>query len=889
MSHSTNFAGDDRYAKLAPLAVGESAFADDRFDFDQLKLVEKPDNARNSQDLPRTLKDCEGYLNRLPLKPPNVDQKNPKTIVDMVNILTNPSAAAVFSKSSSVTPPKSIPSNIHGHTAPVAVPSSSSSSTSSSGAGARRPHPPSSSQKVSKKSVGVGRAVRDEGSPSAMYDYDTSEVMKKQLSLTKKKISHVPAPLTLGHIVRPGCISFYKKDGRTYAVGEGRWLLPSPKASWCCRNVSLDQDVINPANTQVLIIRVLKGEVGLVMEQGTERLLDVGTHVYNSGTVSLVGKRCYSRDNYFMHGRYHYLRVPRGKLAKVWAEVVKDGVRSEVPRLLGEGEHYIDSSIFQYVPGLVNESDPYIEHGSVHIISVPKGSVAKVMHDTKPRLLGMGDHVVESTQFEFLGTESIISNLCIVHETITILRVPLGKIALAWKDNVSVFISRPGLYEWDSPDFEFVEYKNADERLIQLGAKKIVLVHTGWVGVTYDEGRLKILPNGRHTINSSSHIFHRFLSTQEKSLRLVTLSESEKLARKSIAVPADNGRNSTRSRSRRGESSHARSSVELEGCDLTVCETRDLVKVGLRADVFYSIEDPEKCLNKIDSDELEDLVRETAVSTLTNIVRSTTLNEIAQSKHVSVAGTDTDDIPVAEGSDLGGNPPPSAPMRIFFDKAHDEFMSKLHDDFMQRYGVSVSNIRIESFKIMDTELAESISKHALTTAQIENEMANLEGKSLISTTEERTAAEVKNIAAEAEALALKTVSDAKNQRKIDAARADAEALRIAASAKAEAEAEAILAKAKAEAEAIRLKAAAEAQRAEQLSKTSLGEQESLLGLYSNMVVKSSQGVEKVIYLDPSVNRDSPFALGSLENLNRDLHALTKIGIATGERKEAPHQ
>ena len=39
--------------------------------------------------------------------------------------------------------------------------------------------------------------------------------------------------------------------------------------------------------------------------------------------------------------------------------------------------------------------------------------------------------------------------------------------------------------------------------------------------------------------------------------------------------------------------------------DLTACEAKDLVKVGIRADVFYSIEDPEKCINKIDTDELE--------------------------------------------------------------------------------------------------------------------------------------------------------------------------------------------------------------------------------------------------------------------------------------------
>lgn len=35
---------------------------------------------------------------------------------------------------------------------------------------------------------------------------------------------------------------------------------------------------------------------------------------------------------------------------------------------------------------------------------------------------------------------------------------------------------------------------------------------------------------------------------------------------------------------------------------------------------------------------------------------------------------------------------------------------------------------------------------------------------------------------------------------------------------------------------------------------------------------------KVIYLDPSVNKDSTFALGSFDGLNRDLHAMSKLGI-----------
>jgi uncharacterized membrane protein YqiK len=153
---------------------------------------------------------------------------------------------------------------------------------------------------------------------------------------------------------------------------------------------------------------------------------------------------------------------------------------------------------------------------------------------------------------------------------------------------------------------------------------------------------------------------------------------------------------------------------------------------------------------------------------------------------------------------------------------------------------------------------------------------------LISTTRERTAADVRNINAQAEAEALKTQADAENQRRIERAQAEAESLRIAARVKAEAEAEAILLKAKAEAEAIRLKAAAEAERAEMISRTSLGQQEALLKIYSDMVVRSNEGVDKIIYLDPSVNRDSPFALGSLNNLNMDLHALTTMGIAAGE-------
>jgi len=77
-----------------------------------------------------------------------------------------------------------------------------------------------------------------------------------------------------------------------------------------------------------------------------------------------------------------------------------------------------------------------------------------------------------------------------------------------------------------------------------------------------------------------------------------------------------------------------------------------------------------------------------------------------------------------------------------------------------------------------------------------------------------------------------------------------------------------------------LKAAAEAERAELLSQTSLGKQQSLFEIYADMVKASNQGVSKVVYMDPSVNTNSPFTMASLDGLNRDLHSLTKLGVLT---------
>mmetsp|Transcript_5651 Transcript_5651/g.10207 ORF Transcript_5651/g.10207 Transcript_5651/m.10207 type:complete len:487 (+) Transcript_5651:271-1731(+) len=190
----------------------------------------------------------------------------------------------------------------------------------------------------------------------------------------------------------------------------------------------------------------------------------------------------------------------------------------------------------------------------------------------------------------------------------------------------------------------------------------------------------------------------------------------------------------------------------------------------ISANGMNAIAYPEKCIRNIHLDELEDLVRKTTLATLTNIIRSAALNQIANSEHVSANG-------VSSTSGSGFPPMPqatSAPLRplalMFLERAHGDLMSKLQDDFYRRYGVDIVNIQMGYMKIMDNECLYQILKQALTTTRVEHELANLHlhGQSLILTQKECTPAEVPDITVSAEA---KKLMDAENEseRKIEAA------------------------------------------------------------------------------------------------------------------------
>jgi regulator of protease activity HflC (stomatin/prohibitin superfamily) len=695
-------------------------------------------------------------------------------------------------------------------------------------------------------SIGTGTSnLADEIRPCNSKDGDM-DAIAKACNDAMDGWSPVVGCNPLGSLVPPGCIRFADYQGRTYAVGPGRWMLKPSKylgyLSWsdwdCVKLMESNQSEKGTAS----IVRIAPDEIGLAYENATEPvLLGPGLHVYNTPSFKFV-KKVGVQEAYFHHGIFHVLRVKRGTFALVWENPTQ-------PRILREGTYAVKSPNFSFSK-FVNVEEHYIKHGTIHIIQVPKGHVAKVFENMTPKLLSIGVHMVDHPNFHFDGLELLSSSL-IKHGTITRFRVGQGEIGLASWRNEAVFIDVPGTYEIDSPDFVYLQSQSVSNKLLHNGNKKVVTVFSGEVGLSYRAGCLDVMEPGRHIISAADHYFDSFLSTQQHALRLKDTASS--------------------------------SSKE----DEIVAETKDFVKVGICADIFYSIADANKTVVRVGKDGVHELVMETAIGTLTNIIRSTALNEIAQSQNV--ADAPTVQAPSSDPMTAQALGQPSAP--LFFDRAHDEFLARLHDDFLERYGIEISNIRMASCRIMDSELSKAISEQALTTAQTENKLANLKGQTEIATAEQERQSRVEQLRAEQEARALNVRTESQAKAQLDQANSLAKAKSVevtqeaeAKIAQARAEAEAIKLKAEAEASAIETKAKAEAERARRLSETPLGAQLALLELWSGTVEKSNEGISKVVYCDPSVQLaaggGNPLGLHGLNTLQGELSKLSGIGNPT---------
>jgi len=750
----------------------------------------------------------------------------------------------------------------------------------------------------------------------------------KSIVATKSQMS--------SHLVKEGRIGLYEHNSRICAVGPGRWWLGRGfnRARWQKEFSLTDTDT---TLQQLSVFRVPKGKLGLAMYNGSPMLLDEGYHVYNDPLFTF-SNHVDINQNYIHHGNLHFIRVPRGYMAKIKVD--------NKPYLLEEGEYGFDELVFEFSgqkkpptnaslllpkrPALVDQpisdaaqdlqtqthhqlreqrltrarkekqlrevsikenaqachdhlsqnagckfvssNDYIIGHDTLSRIIIPEGYCAKVMIDGKPKLITEeGQHTFNTPLFQFDGFESLAQKV-IEYQTITRFQVSKGEVALVWEENQPKFLDKPDVYQFESSHFRYEMSVDATDPIIELGSRKRIMVRDGEAGVSYKNGVLHILEKGTHDIDDAQHRFEDIVTTKQQS-ELLSSAKS-----RSRDLPAD----------------------------MMSCETKDLVNIGVKAEVFYRIRDPAKVVREVGIAVTESglrryqmLVRDTAIATLIAIIRSTSLNEIAQSKEPSTVPVPAPSQafasdrmhPVAslpygqlqDSAELTAFAAPSEVMPAmtmqqpsaptFFDKVHDDFINRLHDDFMNRYGIEITNIRIENLQILNTELAQSISKQAERTADTEAKLATLEGQTRIQVQEAERKSQIAKLDADTKAYeaSAKCIKEAeaslvatqnrqqeeqlRNQIQVNKAEAEARAKELIASA----EAKAIEVKAAAEAKAIEMVGEAKAKAAKSISDTPIGMQLALLEKMNEGLMATLANTKKMVVV-PEKMMENPYGL-----------------------------
>ncbi len=102
--------------------------------------------------------------------------------------------------------------------------------------------------------------------------------------------------------------------------------------------------------------------------------------IYLTGTTEEIGVYKQTKLCIGAHGRY-VVNVPQGKLVKAW-------LGNNEPVLLGAGPHVIRHPNFRLEENpLTSLAEPYISHGNYKILRVPRGKVAKVWIGATPHIL----------------------------------------------------------------------------------------------------------------------------------------------------------------------------------------------------------------------------------------------------------------------------------------------------------------------------------------------------------------------------------------------------------------------------------------------------------------------------------------------------------------------
>jgi regulator of protease activity HflC (stomatin/prohibitin superfamily) len=345
------------------------------------------------------------------------------------------------------------------------------------------------------------------------------------------------------------------------------------------------------------------------------------------------------------------------------------------------------------------------------MVIVPDGEIGLSWYGNEPHILGSGRHFLWAPSHSFVRSVNLLRQKHIQHGSIHIISVRLGEVGLA----VDAATGEPiiltcGQHYIDSITFEFKGFSRLETRITEIGELKMIRVEIGEIGYGYrSNGELMLLKPGMHLVKPPD----RF----EDILSLL---------------------------------------VEIVNIPRTMYESKDYVQIAVSAGIYFQIRDPVKALTVV-GPHVKRQIRELGAAALQQIIRSSTLIDIAGSEKVSYKQDDTQ--PVRKGEP------------DFYTKMHDEFMSRLHDHILEEWGAEINNIRIENLQIADRALAGMIAQQAVEVSKQEAEHMMLEKQTQIIETRANNHAKEIEIQTRAQAEKIKALAQAEADAVIIKARA----------------------------------------------------------------------------------------------------------------------
>ncbi len=470
---------------------------------------------------------------------------------------------------------------------------------------------------------------------------------------------------------------------------------------------------------------------------------------------------------YGLHGSY-VLNVQQEQYALAYSW--------NTPKIYRPGVHVIHDANFRFdqKTGFCSQNSQHIKHGNINILYVPANKIAKIKIGSVPYVL-----VSRATPYVFVDplfsivkksdTEMFFDQNTewIQHESINILYVPAGRIAAIKIGSVPYILkSKATPYVFIDPVFTM--YKKSDTNMLYFatdmsiinGCKKRVIVPTGKVLITYNNGSLEIYEPSANSkpiiITSETHEVKEFLDVTVQTLQFP--SETTKKERKRDLPNAT-----------------------AEEISYEMFTTRDSLKVGVKVLVAFRISDPYLAISILGVNGIVPHIENLANTDLGKAIQKCSSQEFLSFNRTRPTKVDPLTRFLHEGADASTSSLIGQQQQQQAMDFQDMVKEQLAKD-LSEYGIELIRLNIESPKIMDPAIATKMAEQSIKSAESNAQETLLAQQTNIANQIAQREAQIKAIQQEQEN--RNKLSQA--QTELDAASKRAEAVLIEAKANKEA-------------------------------------------------------------------------------------------------------